>query len=72
MSDALVTIASYENALEAEIVKGRLESEGIQAFLSNSHTVGMDWTLSQAVGGVVLSVLRDDAERAAHILGITK
>lgn len=71
MSDSLITISTYENAIEAEIAKGRLESEGIPAFVLDSHTVNINWALSNAMGGVRLSVRQSDFQKASEILGIT-
>ncbi len=70
MTDLLVTISKYENSFDAEIAKGRLQSEGIKAFIHDSHMVNVNWMMSNAIGGVKLIVCRPDAEKAAEILGI--
>jgi hypothetical protein len=69
MDKALQVIAAFENTFEAEIARGRLESEGVLAFVHDAQTVAMNWTLSNAVGGVKLAVRTVDAERALEILG---
>lgn len=54
--------------MEAHLAKGRLEAEGIPAFVVNEHHVWANWTLSHALGGVRVQVASADAERAARIL----
>src|SRR5438445_9497224 len=54
---------------EAAVARGALEQEGIETFLANEYMVTLVWTLSQATGGVRLSVASKDAERARKILG---
>jgi DNA-directed RNA polymerase subunit RPC12/RpoP len=68
MRDTFKTIARYQYSTEAQIVKGRLESEGIQVFLSDNITIDTDPLVSNAIGGVKLKVLAVDALRAQHIL----
>ena len=69
MNSALEVIARFENALDAELARGQLESEGIPSFLLDAHTVTMNWMLSNAVGGVKLAVHPRDAHRARDVLG---
>jgi len=41
VSDELVTIATAGSAVEAEMLKGQLEAEGIPAFIIGEHTHGL-------------------------------
>lgn len=68
MSDIFKTIARFQYSSEAQIVKGRLESEGIQVFLSDSLTIDTDPLVSNAIGGVKLKVYATQAMEAQHIL----
>ncbi|MCK5918738.1 MAG: DUF2007 domain-containing protein [Cocleimonas sp.] len=52
----LVTITSFTDSLEANIVKGRLEVESIPVFLSNEYYINVYWGISNALGGVQLKV----------------
>lgn len=70
MNSLLVVVTTFENALEAEIARGRLESEGISAFIIDGHIVGANWGLSNAVGGVKLQVREVDLLKAKEILGV--
>jgi hypothetical protein len=62
------TVASFRDASQAYLAKGRLETEGISAILLDEYLVGIDWTYSQAIGGVKVQVTEADHERASKIL----
>ena len=68
MDDDLVTLASYRDVIEANVVRSRLESEGIPCFLADEHLVQMNWLYSDAIGGVKLQVVESDVEEAMRIL----
>jgi len=63
-----VIIARYDSMPEAHIAMGRLEVEGIDAWLADEHLVQTDWLYSIAVGGIKLQVAPEDAQRALKIL----
>jgi hypothetical protein len=64
----LITIATYTNPLEAHIVRGRLQAEGIETWVAHEHHIWANWFLSTALGGVKLQVKPEDASRAEEIL----
>ncbi len=68
MSQKFKTIARFQYSSEAQIIKGRLEAEGIAVFLSDNFTIDTDPLVSNAIGGVKLKVLSVDALKAQHIL----
>ncbi len=72
MSDTFKTIARFQYSTEAQIIKGRLEAEGIQVFLSDNITIDTDPLVSNAIGGVKLKVLSTQALEAQHILDSIK
>ncbi|MFO8048373.1 MAG: DUF2007 domain-containing protein [Desulfosudaceae bacterium] len=69
MSDQLVTLKVFSTEIEAEMVKGRLLSEGIEAFVFKDDCGGMypQLRLSQ---GVSLKVPSSQAARATDILNL--
>lgn len=69
MSNTFKVIAKFQYSTEAQIIKGRLESEGIPVFLSDNFTIDTDPLVSNAIGGVKLKVYTEDALKAQHILG---
>lgn len=68
MTDALVTVAGFNTAAEAHILRGRLEEEGIRATVADEDTVNMAWHLGQAVGGVKVQVAAEDTDRARAVI----
>jgi hypothetical protein len=68
MAGKLVTIARFDLAGQAHIAKNALEAAGIRSVLADEQIVAMDWLLSNAVGGIKVQVLEEDAERAVAML----
>jgi hypothetical protein len=67
-STAPVTVASYLDAMSAHIARGRLQSEGIPAFLHSVYHAELYWVITPALGGVQLQVPPSEAERARAVL----
>ncbi|MBC7450019.1 MAG: DUF2007 domain-containing protein [Cytophagales bacterium] len=65
---SFVTIRTFENAMDAYLLKSKLESEGIECFLFDENTVSINPLYNIATGGIKLRVLEDAAERAETIL----
>jgi len=68
MRDTFVTIARYNYSSEAQIIKGRLEADDIEVFLSDQFTIDTDPLVSQAIGGVKLKVRKEDTLKAQQII----
>ncbi|APY08632.1 hypothetical protein BWZ20_10100 [Winogradskyella sp. J14-2] len=68
MNNTFVTIARYTYSSEAQIIKGRLEAEGIRVFLKDNITIDTDPLVSNAIGGIKLNVLAKDESKAKDIL----
>lgn len=64
----LVTIATFSNAVDAHIIMGRLETEGIHCFLKDEHTVTANPMYEIAYGGIKLQVAERDVDAAKEIL----
>ena len=68
-SEQLVTVRTAKY-LEAQIIKGRLESEGIPVLLSY-ESAGLVYGITvDGLGEVKIMVPRDLAEEAKEILGV--
>jgi len=61
------TIAVFEYAADVQVIKGKLESEGIPVFLRDENTLNTDPMASYAIGGVKLQVYTSDRDRAIAI-----
>jgi len=68
MSRPLTIIATFSHPFEAHLAKGKLESEGVEAFIADENIVGINWLYSNLVGGVKLKVWEEDREEALKIL----
>jgi len=65
----LKTVESFSDPLTAHLAKGRLEVEGILAFIANENHVWANWMVSHALGGVKVQVLENNFEEAKMIIG---
>lgn len=68
MNDKMITLARFQYSTEAQIIKGRIESEGIEAFLTDQYTIDTDPLVSNAIGGVKLKVWKQDKKVAEEVL----
>lgn len=60
-------LTTFEYSTEAQLIKSKLESEGIITMLKDEATIDSDPLISQAIGGVKLYVRNDHAEWALAI-----
>ncbi|MEO1013246.1 MAG: DUF2007 domain-containing protein [Bacteroidota bacterium] len=67
MEGKFFTIATFEYPADVQIIKGKLESEGIPVFLRDENTLNSDPLISGAIGGVKLQVYQKDKDRAKTI-----
>jgi hypothetical protein len=60
----------FDNYIDAHIVKGRLEAEGIICWLKDEHLSALivDPVLTSAIAGIKLMVAKEHVERAIQIL----
>lgn len=70
--DKLVTIKTFTYPHEVYVIRGKLESEGIQTFLKDEMTVQVHNFYSNAIGGVKLQVPSEEVEKALSIIDSTK
>ena len=54
MAQKFFTVASFEFPADVQILKSKLESEGIPVFLRDENTLNSDPIISNAIGGVKL------------------
>ncbi|MEL6304558.1 MAG: DUF2007 domain-containing protein [Bacteroidota bacterium] len=67
MKQEFFTLGTFEFPADVQIIKGKLESEGIPVFLRDETTINSDPLISAAIGGVKLQVYSVDRERAKLI-----
>ncbi|WP_029037360.1 putative signal transducing protein [Salinimicrobium xinjiangense] len=69
MNENFSSVAVFQYSAEAQIIKGRLEAEGITVFIADNHTIDTDPLVSNAIGGVKLKVRKEDEAKAMEVLG---
>ena len=72
-NEKIVVYQTFTDPIHAHIVKGLLEANGIECFISDENIVSVNPLYSQAVGGVKLNVFEKDVLRINSLLnaGIT-
>jgi hypothetical protein len=63
-----VPLQSFDNYIDAHIVLGRMEEEGIQCWLKDENTITVTPIFNNAVGGIKLMVNREQLEKASRLL----
>lgn len=66
----IVVLEVFNNYVDAHIVKGRLEAEGITCWLKDEHLSALivDPILTNVIAGIKLMVPEDQVDRAVAIL----
>lgn len=64
----LITLKTFETPIEAHILRSKLESENIDAFVFDEHSIGINQFLSNAIGGVKVKIKEEDTARAMKVL----
>jgi DNA-directed RNA polymerase subunit RPC12/RpoP len=67
-TDKIIVYKAFDNPTEAHIVKGLLDSQGIDSFLSNENFVTLYPLYNVALGGVQLNVFEKDLDRINEIV----
>jgi DNA-directed RNA polymerase subunit RPC12/RpoP len=63
-----IIIQVFNNYIDANIIMGRLQEEGISCWLKDEITVTVDPILTNAISGIKLMVPDSQAERAFELL----
>ena len=71
METKLVTVATFDEGPRARLAQNVLREAGIDAVVTDESLIGMDWLMSNAVGGVKVQVREADVERAVEVLNDT-
>jgi len=68
MNDKLIQVYSFDNPIGANMLKSKLESEGIECFLPDEEIVSANMFLSTAVGSIKVMVKESDFEKAQKVI----
>ncbi|MDR0794028.1 MAG: DUF2007 domain-containing protein [Chitinophagaceae bacterium] len=69
MDDKLIPLQSYGNYVEANIVLGRLQSDGVDCWLQDENTFTINPVIGNAIGGIRLVVPQSQEQRAKELMG---
>lgn len=64
----LLTLKTFDNSIDAHLMKSKLESEGISCFMFDENVVGLNPLYNMAVGGIKLKVIEADVNKAITII----
>ena len=64
----LITFRTFNNPIEAHLLRTKLESEGIPSFLFDENIMAFNPFYNSALGGVKLKINKLDLERVEEIL----
>jgi DNA-directed RNA polymerase subunit M/transcription elongation factor TFIIS len=68
MEEEFRLLKTFQNPIDANITKGLLESNGIEAFIFDENMVYVNPVLTTAIGGVKLLVRNSDYENTSLLL----
>jgi predicted RNA-binding Zn-ribbon protein involved in translation (DUF1610 family) len=64
----LVTVRTFDNSIQAHLLKSKLESEGITCYLFDENIVGLNPLYNITVGGIKLKIHKADINKVALII----
>jgi len=64
----IVTLTRCGELTTAQLLRGRLDAEGIECFIPDEHLAAQSWHLTRAIGGIRVQVRQADMERAQQFL----
>lgn len=68
MDKEFLTIGSFSNLAEAELIQNKLEMAGIESVISDHSTAYIDPAMNSYTGPVDLIINKSDLEKARKIL----
>lgn len=64
----LVTIKTFDNSIEAHLLRSKLRSQDVLCFLFDENIVSLNPLYDLMVGGIKLKVAQSDIEQATEII----
>lgn len=68
MKDNTIVYSTYYNAVEANIIRARLQDSGIDCFLADENVATLNPFYNQAIGGIKLIVFERDVVLITELL----
>lgn len=64
----LITIKTFDNSIEAHMLRSKLESEGITCFLFDENIISLNLLYNVTVGGIKLKIIESDIKKTQEII----
>lgn len=64
----LVTFKTFDNPIDAHLLKTKLESENVMCYLFDENIVGLNPLYNLTVGGIKLKVNESDLDKASKLV----
>ena len=64
----LITLKTFDNSIDANMLRCQLELEGIQSYLKDENTITTNPLYNIALGGIKLQVIEQDYQKAKAYL----
>ena len=61
-------IATVNKPEEAHLLRAHLEGSGVAAYVRDDLTIGVDWAVANAIGGIKVEVADEDYDQAVAIM----
>lgn len=68
----LITLKTFDNFIDAHLLKAKLESEDIRCYLFDENMVGLNPLFNLMVGGIKVKINASDLDRATQIIKETE
>jgi Putative prokaryotic signal transducing protein len=66
--DDIITFETYYDPMLAQIIRGKLEANGIHCFIADDGMIGVNPLYNQAIGGVKIKIFERDLEKCRAIV----
>lgn len=67
---SLITIKTYDNSIQAHLMKSKLENEGIICYIFDENMVSYNPIYNIALGGIKLKINEQDLNKASDIINV--
>lgn len=64
----LITLKTFDSSIKAHLLRTKLESEGIPAYVLDENVVWLNPLFSNGIGGIKVSIDEEDLEASKKIL----
>jgi hypothetical protein len=69
---SLVTLKTFDNAIDAHMVCSKLESEGINTFIFDENIVALNPLYNNLIGGIKVKISESDYDKTTEVLNEVK